>query len=144
MDEDHYTDSTPHASGCCYVDPNRPHPRAVPGHEWFTEFPWDELEARLGEAKKTTDLDYPALTTALSELLRWIVQGNKLETVGRRAVALCWTLNPDTFSGQSSASVARQFEESVDMMHRATAESRRKFCLCNHGQSHGWNFKPTK
>ena len=69
---------------------------------------WADLERRLGEAEEQLeDRDFAAHGSALQSIIEWIIEGadfTKLDAdahVGRRAIALFWTLNPDYFEGVS-------------------------------------------
>src|SRR5205809_7386353 len=68
--------------------------------------------------------------------------------VGRRAIALFWTLNPDYFEGVSLTALANRLGLHKAILSAQAAEARRKFGIKNRGQAHGWNFgkaepKPT-
>ncbi len=79
------------------------------------DFDWAELERRLGEAdEQIEDRDFAALGSAPQSIIEWIIEGadfTKLDAdahVGRRAIALFWTLNPDYFEGVSLTALANR------------------------------------
>ena len=107
------------------------------------EFDWEVLQRLLDEGKgDVTETDWSTLADILQELLRWMVKGDDLHKVGRRTIALAWSINPDLFRGSPSASVlARMMGCSVDLLHRETGEARRSFGLKNRLSDHAWNFR---
>src|SRR5947207_14399017 len=60
--------------------------------------------------------------------------------VGRRAIALFWTLNPDYFEGVSLTALANRLGLHKAILSAQAVEARRKFGIKNRGQAHGWNF----
>jgi len=87
-------------------------------------------------------------STTLKDLaiIEWIIEGadfTKLDAdahVGRRAIALFWTLNPDYFDGVSLTALANRLGLHKAILSAQAAEARRKFGIKNRGQTHGWNF----
>ncbi len=79
-------------------------------------------------------------------IIEWIIEGadfTKLDAdahVGRRAIALFWTLNPDYFEGVSLSALANRLGLHKAILSAQAAEARRKFGIKNRGQAHGWNF----
>ena len=82
-------------------------------------------------------------------VIEWIIEGadfTKLDAdahVGRRAIALFWTLNPDCFEGVSLTALANRLGLHKAILSAQAAEARRKFGIKNRGQAHGWNFGKT-
>ena len=79
------------------------------------------------------------------ELGRAAASGQKVELaadahVGRGAIALFWTLNPDYFEGVSLTALANRLGLHKAILSAEAAEARRKFGIKNRGQAHGWNF----
>jgi hypothetical protein len=106
------------------------------------EFDWEILRRNLHEAREEMGgIDYELLATTIGEILNWVVKGNDLKIIGRRAAALAWVVNPQIFHGLSAGSVAKLIGCSVDGFHRATANARREFQVSNRSTAHGWNFK---
>ena len=60
--------------------------------------------------------------------------------VGRRAIALFWTLNPDNFESVSLTALANRLVLHKAVLSAQAAEARRKFGIKNRGHAHGWNF----
>ncbi|MDB6017698.1 MAG: hypothetical protein JWR19_2187 [Pedosphaera sp.] len=84
--------------GISFFDENMLNPKATTDAPNFIEFDWEVLRRNLREAKEELGgADYERLAEVLSELLRWIVKGDKLPIIGRRAVALAWVVNPKLF-----------------------------------------------
>src|SRR5881296_960486 len=115
------------------------------------DFDWADLEPRLGEAEEELeDRDFAALGSALQSIIEWIIEGadfTKLDAdahVGRRAIALFWTLNPDYFEGVSLTALANRLGLHKAILSAQAAEARRKFGIKNRGQAHGWNFGQSK
>src|SRR6266496_5402398 len=111
------------------------------------DFDWADLERRLGEAEEQLeDRDFAALGSALQSIIEWIIEGadfTKLDAdahVGRRAIALFWTLNPDYFDGVSLTTLANRLGLHKAILSAQAAAARRKFGIKNRGQAHGWNF----
>ncbi len=119
------------------------------------DFDSADLERRLGEAEEQLeDRDFAAFGSALQSIIEWIIEGadfTKLDAdahVGRRAIALFWTLNPDYFEGVFLTALAKRLGLHKAILNAQAAEARRKFGIKNRGQAHGWNFgkaepKPT-
>jgi len=110
-------------------------------------FDWADLERRLGEAEKQLeDRDFATLGSALQSIIEWIIQEadfTKLDAdahVGRRAIALFWTLNPDYFEGVFLTTLANRLGLHKAILSAQAAEARRKFGIKNRAQAHGWNF----
>ena len=111
------------------------------------DFDWAALERRLGEAEEQLeDRDFAAVGSALQSIIEWIVQRadfSKLDVdahVGRRAIALFWTLNPDYFEGVSLTALANRLGLHKAILSAQAAEARRKFGIKDRGHAHGWNF----
>jgi len=111
------------------------------------DFDWADLERRLDEAEEQLeDRDFAALGSALQSIIEWIIEEadfTKLDAdahVGRRAIALFWTLNPDYFEGVSLTALANRLGLHKAILSAQAAEARRKFGIKNRGQAHGWNF----
>jgi len=60
--------------------------------------------------------------------------------IGRRAIALFWTLNPYYFEGVSVTALANRLGLHKAILSAQAAEARRKFGIKNRGQAHAWNF----
>ena len=115
-------------------------PLAPPTHE---DFDWPLLYKLLGEQAETLpEGDREKLCLALRAIFRFIVQkGGSVHRIGQRAAALAWVVNPELWDGKSAVQVAEYLGINRGKLHRATAEARRRFGLCNAGQRQGWNFK---
>lgn len=138
----------PNASlpGTRFFDENMIHPKAtVLDAPKFIEFDWELLRRALGEAREELgEVQFAVLADIMGELLRWIVKGDKLHIIGRRAVALGWVVNPDIFKGVSAASLAKRVGCHKAMLSEDAAEASRKYGVRNRAQQHGWNFKEDK
>src|SRR5438045_6212525 len=88
----------------------------------------------------------PPLARRSNQSLKWIIKGadfTKLDAdahVGRRAIALFWTLNPDLFEGVSLTTLANRLRLHKAILSAQAAEARRKLGIKNRGQAHGCNF----
>jgi hypothetical protein len=131
------------APGTRFFDENLLHPKATAiDAPKFIEFDWELLRRSLGEAKEELgEVQYAVLADIMGELLRWIVKGDKLHIIGRRAVALAWVVNPDIFKGISAASLARRVGCHRAMLSEDATDASRKYGVRNRAQQHGWNFK---
>jgi hypothetical protein len=108
----------------------------------YMDFDWELLRRHLGESEKEMGAaDYALMGDALGVLLRWIVRGDRLDIIGRRAVALAWVVNPDIFHGMSAAALARKSGCSHFGLNENTADASRVTGLRNRSQDHAWNFK---
>lgn len=132
--------------GMRFFDENMLHPKATAiDAPKFIEFDWELLRRSLGEAREELgEVQYGVLADIMAELLRWIVKGDKLHIVGRRAAALAWVVNPDIFKGISAASLARRLGCHKAMLSEDAAGASRKYGVRNRAQQHGWNYKPEK
>lgn len=132
--------------GARFFDETMTHPKATAiDAPRFIEFDWELLRRELGEAREEMGAtDYALLAQVLGELLRWVVKGNKLHIIGRRAVALAWVVNPDIFEGKSAAAIARRVGVHREMLSEDSAEVSRRFGVRNRAQKHGWNWKKKK
>jgi hypothetical protein len=89
----------------------------------------------------------PPLGSALQSIIEWIIQGadfTKLDAdahVGRRAIALFWTLNPDYFEGVSLTTLANRLGLHKAILSAQAAEARRKFGIKNRGQGPRLEFR---
>lgn len=115
-----------------------------------TDFDWDELLARLGEAQvELAPRDYTGLVEALRSILDWMMpshlhRADSDRTIGRRAIALAWAMNPALFEHSPSLSqIAKELGLGKATMSTYTAEASRRFQVRNRGQKHGWNWRKT-
>ena len=112
-------------------------------------FDWAGLYERLGEAEADLSArDYAGLTTALSQLLDWVLRADlkgkhSLEIIARRALALAWTLSPAYIEGSPSLTrLANDLGVHKTAMSSHSAEAHRRFGVGNRAQvGHGWNFR---
>lgn len=112
------------------------------------DFDWEAVERALGEEPGDDEgaIDYQAFAFALRRVLRWLVARRQARgwdrTVGRRAIALAWIVDPSFIPGAPSL---RRIEGRLliprNILSRYVAEATREFGLRNRGQSHGWNRK---
>lgn len=112
------------------------------------DFPWEELYARLDEAKRElSERDYEAMVIALRRILDFILatdldRKDADALIGRRAIALGWTLSPALFIGSPSL---RRLSKSIGVnnrnMSKLTAQASRKFGCRNRAQLHGHNWR---
>ena len=127
---------------------------ADPLAKWVSDFEWNQLYERLGEAT-TEPADMEAASLAMLRIIEWIV-GKKAarmtfslgyeQRMANKILALLWVLNPGYF--ESTPSLA-MLSKKMGLKQRVTlsgyaAEVTRKFGVRNRGQSHGWNFKQLK
>ena len=120
------------------------------------DFDWQGLAQLLGESAKDVDQkDYQALSLAIGEVLRWIVdvdvnQKNWQKCIARRACALTWALWPSYWSNASATSLtklARILGVSKSSLSQYCVQIRRKWSVHNRSFAHGWNYQakpPTK
>lgn len=129
--------------GTRFFDENMVHPKATAiDAPKLIEFDWELLRRLLGEVKDDlSERDYEAMGIALREFLRWIVKGKKLHIIGRRAVALAWTVNPDIFNGPSQARLAKLVGCHKALLSEDATDARRRYDVRNRAQGHGWNYK---
>lgn len=114
----------------------------------IVEFDWDELMVRLGEAQtELAPRDYTGLVEALRSILDWMMPSHLHRdgcdrTIGRRAIALAWAMNPALFENSPSLSqIAKDLGLGKATMSTYTAEASRRFQVRNRGQNHGWNWR---
>jgi len=111
------------------------------------DFDWEGLEARLDEAATLPDAERERLVEVFTSLISWAVSCSnpkaiKLEQVGKRVIALAWTLSPSYFEGMPSCrELAKRAGIHKDSLSDCTAKASRKFGIKNRAQSHGWNAK---
>lgn len=112
-----------------------------------TDFDWETVYRNLGEGEDEIDPEaYVQLAKLLQRFLHWVLAvdlKNKNATlhIGRRFVALCWTLNPALFEGASLTQLAKQLGTHVPVLSAFTADASREFGVRNRSQAHGWNWK---
>jgi len=88
--------------------------------------------------------DFQDAAGALHEILRWIAEpvagGSRqhLRGVRNRAVALAWTINPDTVGGLSMRQLARRIGVKPSTLTVFTAEVRARFGIRNRYHVHDW------
>jgi hypothetical protein len=119
-----------------------------PAYPQSVDFDWPGLYELLGEARVEcgSDAAYSQMASALSQVLRWVVRGieanDSAAKIGRRAIALCWVINPDIFGGASARTIAKRIGcHHVTLCQDVTSASRR-FGMRNRAQASVWNFKP--
>jgi len=135
-----------------YILEDCPHPgrdRALAPD--FPQFDWEGLYRLLGESEALPESEWEKLSHALAEIFAWIVlradaqgrphQRTFAQIARRGAVALSWVLHSDWWDGKSAAQVARFLGCNVDLLHRETADARRRWGIKNHSQDHASNFK---
>ncbi|HYE32170.1 MAG TPA: hypothetical protein VEH27_12130 [Methylomirabilota bacterium] len=71
------------------------------------DFPWADLERRLGELPEMSDHTREQLAEAFGKLWRWtfdvnLDHGNSVEFIGRRTIALAYVLSPAIFGSNTS------------------------------------------
>ena len=114
------------------------------------EFDWDALDAGAnGDGASPEPRDFGDLAEALSRILGWLVAhsqnaGEQYDrTIGRKAIALAWVVNPGLFEGAPSlAALAKDLGITRAALSSHAASISREFGLTNRGQVHGWNRKP--
>lgn len=101
----------------------------------FVEFDWEALRRQLGEAEEQmSPRDYAAMGSVIGELLRWIVKGDKIGLVGRRAVALAWVIDPRIFKGCKAPTVAARYRFNPVRMLELATQAKRSFGVKNRAQ----------
>ena len=116
------------------------------------EFDWDALDAGAnGDGASPEARDLGDLAEALSRILGWLVAhsqnaGEQYDrTIGRKAIALAWVVNPGLIDGAPSlAALAKDLGITRAALSAHAATVSREFGLTNRGQVHGWNRKPVK
>ncbi len=107
------------------------------------DFDWETLWQSLGEAE-LDPIDYQRLSFALDRILRWIVvphvrgagKANASAAIGRRAIGLCWALNPELFEDSPSLrKLAKRMGTKVDNLSHHSARASKTFGLLNRAQS---------
>lgn len=115
-----------------------------PTTEPYSDFDWDELYQRLGEAtdgKFETEVN---LSLTVRYILRWVFSTNlksnrALHLILRRLIALGWVTNPWFFDGKSISAIAAELGLPKQLMSRCAAAASRKFGIENRSQAHAWN-----
>ena len=115
------------------------------------DFDWDALDGGANGHDADHSRDLGDLAQALNRILAWLVARNANageqfdRTVGRKAIALAWVVNPGLFEGAPSlASLAKELGVTRACLSCHTSSVSREFGLTNRGQVHGWNRKPVK
>lgn len=92
--------------------------------------------------------DYAALAEALNTVLQWLLKVNLKAReahalIGRRVIALAWTLNPALFDRTPSLTqLARRLRLHPKRLWVLSADISRAFDTRNRGQArYGWNWK---
>jgi len=68
-----------------------------------------------------------------------------IRTIGRRLIALAWTITPDYFEeGPSLAQIAKAIGCTRATLSVHSAQARRQFGIRNRCQDHGWNYRDKK
>jgi hypothetical protein len=116
------------------------------GHS-ATGFDWDDLFRRLGEGDCPLDeRDYVAMGQALRRIFGWILEwpansnrGLTITRIGRRTLALIWTVSPDLLNCSLRRLAARAgcLRQSLQIH---SADVRATFRVQNRYQSHAWNY----
>src|SRR5262245_61329328 len=106
-------------------------PNADPLIKKIEDFDFEAVSKRLGEPRHEVTRDYTLAACALGDLLRWIVKGDDLGAIARRAVALAWAINPQIFDGKSARALEREFGLERMAIARHAVQARRVFNLRN-------------
>lgn len=124
---------------------------AEPTEEHHCDFDLDAVEAAFGEqGLSSTDRD--KLARALAFILDWLLKvdlsrHDALKSIGRRAVAMAWVLDPERFKcgnklqSPSLTSLARQLGMTAANLSPDAADFSRITSLSNRFQGHDWKNK---
>lgn len=111
-------------------------------------FDWEIIRLQLREAKDDmTGADWALLADTLSQILAWIVccksldssrgDTSKLELIGRRAVALAWTVNPQLLGGRSGVELCKALGFRKERLAENCAAASKRFGIRNRSQTVG-------
>ena len=92
------------------------------------------------------DIPYDLASSALGEILRWVVEPVAGQTLNRqhlrvvrnRALALAWSLNPDLVGGLSLRALSRRIGLHRTRLSIVARTAREKFGLRNRYHAHDW------
>lgn len=106
------------------------------------EFDWEAVEIALGEAP-LTEIEQGKVALALTFLLDWMFavdlrRKTALKSVGMRALAAAWVVDPKRFNNDSIRSLAKQLGCTAPNISPLTAEFTRITGIRNEYQNHDW------
>jgi hypothetical protein len=105
-------------------------------------FDFDEVERRLSGDSKAMSRDDLELAEAIARVVRWMHRDGRsrnLETIGMRALAVAWLLEPGLTGDKSLSSLAKRFKIQPRMLQKHALEASQAFNIRNRYQAHGWN-----
>ena len=118
------------------------------------DFDWPGLYEKLKEpdeqahqqavAEVVSVLSRRATVAAFKDIMRWLLEVNLQDhraraTIGVRAVAMAWVINPDQFQGASLAMIAKSMGfKGANSLSPAAADFSRRFGITNRFQKHDW------
>ena len=115
-----------------------------------SDFPWAELSEKLGEVSEPlAPGDRADLASALRAILHFLLcdgkQASRLtERIGRRCVALAWTIDPSLFDGTPSlTALAKSLDLFAPQIAIHSGDASRRFGIRNRAQAHASGmFRP--
>jgi hypothetical protein len=72
-------------------------PHVSPLAQTVCEFDWEAV-FRNESGDDDPEINHGQIAEQLGQILQWLVRGRDLKIIGRRAVALAWTVSPEMFS----------------------------------------------
>ena len=91
------------------------------------------MERNLGMARADlSQRDYAAMVEALRNILEWVLGKERrpscvIKSIGRRTIALAWTVAPTLFEGTTLTHISRQLGISHQAMSSKTASLRVRY-----------------
>ena len=119
------------------------------GNDGTSDFPMEAVIARLdGEELDTHDsqMSKEELAAMMREIFVWMTTAKAcdqraVKSVGLRAIAAAWVLNPGLFGDAPSHMVAKSFWVYPKGFNTRAADFSRKFGIKNQFQAHDWQNK---
>lgn len=112
----------------------------------FHDFDFNAVEAALGENPLTED-DAHRLRFAMGFIIDWLLSVDlndhrALKTIGKRAIAMAWVLEPKRFGEHASLrSLSKQLGFTAPNIAPITSEFSRLTKIVNKFQAHDWRGK---
>jgi hypothetical protein len=101
------------------------------------------------EPVNLNDPEYEKLMAAVRIILEWmtpatIIKDKRcLKSMGMRAVAAAWVIDPSRFNNRSLHNIALELGFGANNIAPLTAEFSRQFGITNQFQCHNWRATPT-
>jgi len=114
------------------------HPEEIYDFDWATVY--SDLD---GADPEETEANYKRMGQALQSILDWVLSVDltsptACKLIGRRVLALVWSLDPSRFQDASVRKLAEQIGVAAPALSKIAANASRDFHITNAFKGHDW------